>query len=398
MSTTFSAAPVEVRRLVAAIESVLPPGPGTLALHEPNFGGNEWQYVRECLDSGWVSSVGSSVGRFEKMLCEYTGARHAIAVVNGTAALHVCLVLAGVRPGDEVLVPDLTFSATANAVVYCGAVPHFVDSEERTLGLDAEKLERHLRQTARMTDGVCVNRNTGAAIRAVVPMHVFGHPVDLEPLMELCRRWRLVLIEDAAESLGSEYRGRHTGNFGALATLSFNGNKVVTTGGGGAVLTNDDALGRRARHLTTTARLAHRWSFIHDEVGYNYRLPNLNAALGCAQVEQLPGVIEAKRRLTQRYAQALAGLPEARLFLEQPWARSNYWLNALILERPDLALRDALLEDLNGRGIQARPVWTLMHRMAHFAACPRSDLSVAESLDARIVNLPSSPVLKRSHG
>ena len=398
MSTTFSPTDLDLRRIVAAVESVVPAGNGPLPLHEPNFAGNEWHYVRECLDSGWVSSVGQYVDRFEAMLREYTGARHAVAVVNGTAALHACLLLAGVRAGDEVLTPTLTFVGTANAVAYCGAVPHFVDAEERTLGLDAEKLERHLREAARIADGMCVNRKTGAVIRAVVPMHTFGHPVDLDPLIELCERWRIVLVEDAAESLGSEYKGRHTGNSGTAAALSFNGNKVVTTGGGGAVLTNDDTLGRRAKHLTTTARLAHRWSFIHDEVAYNYRLPNINAALGCAQLEKLPGVLEAKRALTQRYARALQSQPGVRLFVEQPWARSNYWLNALILEGPDLALRDRLLEDLNARGIQARPVWTLMHRLAHFAACPRSDVTVAEALEARIVNLPSSAVLKRGNG
>ncbi|HXI35783.1 MAG TPA: LegC family aminotransferase, partial [Burkholderiales bacterium] len=312
------------------------------------------------------------------------------------AALHVCLQLVGVRPGDEVIIPTLTFVATANAVAYCGALPHFVDAEERTLGMDAAKLERHLRERARLKDGACVNAQTGAAIRAVVPMHTFGHPVDLDALLEVCARWKLALVEDAAESLGASYRGRHTGNFGAVSALSFNGNKVVTTGGGGAVLTNDPQLGKRARHLTTTSRLAHRWSFLHDEVGYNYRLPNLNAALGCAQLEQLPGFIAAKRELTARYAKAFAGVPGARFFTEQPWAKSSYWLNALLLDRPDAQALDALLEATNSRGIQTRPVWTLMHKLPHFAACPRGDVSVAEALEQRILNLPSSAVLKRS--
>ena len=391
-------APVDVGRVVAALESVLPPGPGTLALHEPVFAGREWEYVKQCLDTGWVSTAGEFVGRFETMLREVTGAASAIAVMNGTAALHICLQLVGVRAGDEVIVPTLTFVGTTNAVAYCGATPHFADSETRTLGLDAAKLDAHLRETARLSGEGCVNRRTGAPIRAVVPMHVFGHPVDLDALAEVCARWKLALVEDAAESLGATYRGRHTGNIGIVSALSFNGNKIVTTGGGGALITNNAELGRRAKHLTTTARLPHRWSFLHDEVGYNYRLPNLNAALGCAQLEQLPGFIAAKRALTLKYAAALRGVPGVSLFLEQPWARSSYWLNALLLDSPDLAMRDRILDETNARGILTRPVWTLMHRLPHFAACQRMDLSVAEALDARIVNLPSSPVLRRSRG
>jgi perosamine synthetase len=398
ISTTSSAASApDPKRIVDALQSVLPPGPGKVALHEPVFQGNEWRYVKECIDTGWVSSAGKYVDRFEKMLVESTGAKHAAAVVNGTAALQVCLQLVDVQRGDEVIVPALTFVATTNAVAYCGATPHFVDSEERTLGLDAAKLDAHLRASARVEGDACINRSTGARIRAVVPMHTFGHPVDLDALAEVCARWRLAMVEDAAESLGSLYRGRHTGNVGHVATLSFNGNKVVTTGGGGAILTNDPRAGARAKHLTTTARQAHRWSFIHDEVGYNYRLPNINAALGCAQLEQLEGFIAAKRALAERYQEALRDVPGVKVFREQPWAKSNYWLNALLLDRPDLALRDRLLEEANSRGVQARPVWTLMHRLAHFAACPRDDLSVAESIEQRLVNLPSSAVIRRSH-
>ena len=391
-------ASVDVSSVVAAIESVLPPAPGALALHEPVFAGREWEYVKQCLDTGWVSTAGEFVGRFETMLSEVTGAASAVAVMNGTAALHMCLLLVGVRPGDEVIVPTLTFVATTNAVAYCGATPHFADSEARTLGIDAAKLDAHLRETALLQGNGCVNRRTGAPIRAVVPMHVFGHPVDLDALAEVCARWKLALVEDAAESLGATYRGRHTGNIGVVSALSFNGNKIVTTGGGGALITNDLELGRRAKHLTTTARLQHRWSFLHDEVGYNYRMPNLNAALGCAQLEQLPGFIAAKRALTLKYAQALSGVAGVSLFLEQPWARSSYWLNALLLDAPDLAMRDRILDETNSRGVQTRPVWTLMHRLPHFANCQRMDLSVAESLDARLVNLPSSPVLRRSRG
>ncbi|MGE3991994.1 LegC family aminotransferase [Pseudorhodoplanes sp.] len=389
---------MDVNRVVSAVESVLPPGPGVLSLHEPIFTGNEWEYLRECLDTGWVSSAGKYVDRFERNLCEVTGARHAAAVMNGTAALHICLLLAGVRRDDEVLVPTLTFVATTNAVAYCGATPHFVDADVRTLGLDVGKLDAYLREVACLEGEVCVNRRTGAVIRAVVPMHTFGHPVDMDPLVETCLRWRIAVVEDAAESLGSRYRGRHTGNSAMVAALSFNGNKVVTTGGGGAILTNDAVIARRAKHLTTTARVAQKWFFIHDEVGYNYRMPNLNAALGCAQLENLSQFVESKRLLAKKYAEALSAVDGVSLFLEQPWACSNYWLNVLLLDRPNAQVRDQILEETNRRGILTRPVWTLMHRLPHFSACPRMDVSVAESLEARIVNLPSSPRLRRSNG
>ncbi|MDB5866725.1 MAG: aminotransferase DegT [Betaproteobacteria bacterium] len=379
--------------IVDAVKRVLPDLRSPVALHEPSFGGNEWQYVKECIDTKWVSSAGKYVDRFEEMLKGFTGAGYAVATVNGTAALHACLLLTGVEHGDEVLIPALTFIATANAVSYTGARPHLVDSDTATLGVDASKLDHYLRETAAVRDGVCRNLRTGAVIRALVPMHTFGHPVDLDAITALCARWQIQLVEDAAESLGSYYRGRHTGNFGTVAALSFNGNKVITTGGGGAILTNDPALAKLAKHITTTARTAHRWSFMHDQVGYNYRLPNLNAALGCAQVEQLPGFLESKRALAQRYFDAFEDVSGVSIMREPAHCRSNYWLNALLLDRPDVAVRDRLLETLNGLGIMARPVWTLMHRLPVYADCPRMDLAQAEALDARIVNLPSSPFL-----
>ncbi|MGB6355171.1 MAG: aminotransferase class I/II-fold pyridoxal phosphate-dependent enzyme, partial [Steroidobacteraceae bacterium] len=265
-------------RIVGAIRAVV--GRGPVALHEPRFAGNEWAYVKECLDSSYVSSVGKFVDRFEADLAAFTGAKRAVAVVNGTAALHVAMLLAGVRPGDEVLIPALTFIATANAVSYCGAVPHFADSEEHNLGLDPRALREYLRTATEIRAKQCINRATGRVIRCVVPMHAFGHPVDIETLSAVARDFHLSLVEDAAESLGSTVNGRHTGTFGLMGTLSFNGNKTVTTGGGGAIITNDTALGQRAKHLTTTAKVAHRWEYRHDEVGYNYRMPNINAALG----------------------------------------------------------------------------------------------------------------------
>jgi len=389
-STTMLPESSVCANVVDAVREVLGEPGKPIALHEPEFGGREWQYVKECLDTGWVSSVGSYVDRFERDLAAFTGAAHAVATSNGTSALHVCLLLAGVQAGDEVLMPTLTFIATANAVSYVAATPHFVDSESVSLGVDAARLDAYLRDAARMVDGVCVNRATGASIRALVVMHVFGHPADLDALAETARRWNLVLIEDAAESLGSSYHGRHTGNVGRLSALSFNGNKVITTGGGGAILTNDAALGKRAKHLTTTARTPHRWSFLHDEVGYNYRLPNLNAALGCAQLEQLPAMLDRKRTLAARYEKAFAGLPGVSFLHEPPGTASNYWLNAIVLDEPHAMLRDALLAGLNDAGYMSRPLWTLMHHLPMYKACPRMDLPVAERMEASVVNLPSS--------
>jgi len=376
--------------VVDAVRSVVGDAGGTVALHEPEFAGREWEYVKECIDTGWVSSAGSFVDRFERELASITGSAFAVATSNGTSALHVCLLLAGVQPGDEVVMPTLTFIATANAVSYAGAVPHFVDSEAVSLGVDAAKLDAHLREVAQIAGGVCVHRGTGATMRALVVMHVFGHPCDLDALAEVADRWHLVLIEDAAESLGSTYRGRHTGNVGLVSALSFNGNKVVTTGGGGAILTNDAALGRRAKHLTTTARTPHRWSFLHDEVGYNYRLPNLNAALGCAQLERLASLLERKRRLASRYRDVLAEVDGVRFLDEPPATASNYWLNAVVLDEGHAGARDTLLGALNDAGYMARPLWTLMHRLPMYAACPRADLAVAEQMEARVVNVPSS--------
>lgn len=375
---------------LAAMRSVLGTPTRTIPLHEPEFAGNEWAYVKECIDTGWVSSVGSYVDRFEKDLRQVTDSKHAIATANGTAALHICLLMAGVQPGDEVLMPALTFIATANAASYAGAIPHFVESEDVSLGVDAQALQDYLADHAEVRNGGCINRRTGAHIRALVVMHVFGHPCDLDALAELAERWQLVLIEDAAESLGASYKGRHTGNVGRLAALSFNGNKVVTTGGGGAVLTNDAELGRRAKHLTTTARVPHRWSFLHDAVGYNYRLPNLNAALGCAQLERLDSFVERKRRLAARYATALAPVAGVGFVAEPAGTRSNFWLNALLLAPEHAGRRDDLLAALNDANYMSRPLWTLMHRLPMYASCPRMPLSVAESLESRIVNVPSS--------
>jgi perosamine synthetase len=387
-----------VDQVIATLRDVLrPEGAAFVALHEPVFEGNEWAYVKECIDTAWVSSAGTYVDRFEADLAAYTGARRAVAVVNGTAALHVALLLAGVEGDDEVLVPALTFVATANAVAYCGAINHFVDSEERTLGLDPHKLADYLSEIAVMEGGVCRNRQTGRVLRAVVPMHAFGHPVDLDPLAEVCERYGIVMVEDAAESLGSYYKGRHTGRWGRLGILSFNGNKIITTGGGGAILTDDDALADRAKHLTTTGKRPHRWAYEHDTVAFNYRLPNINAALGCAQLEQLDRFLAQKRRLAERYAEAFEEVGGVRFVTEPPFGRSNYWLNAVLFDEAHANERDGLLEAANDDGFMVRPVWTLLSALPMYRACPRMDLSVAQSIERRLVNIPSSASLERSH-
>ena len=381
--------------IVETIRGVVGKASDAVALHEPEFRGNEWDYVKECLDTGWVSSVGSYVDRFERDLAQVTGVKRAVATVNGTAALHISFLLAGVEPGDEVLTPVMTFIATTNAVSYCGAIPHFVDSEWRTLGMDPVKLGDYLTDIAEVRQDGCYNRRTGRRIRAVAPMHTFGNPVDLDSVVAVCERFKLVLVEDAAESLGAYYKGRHTGQWGRVSALSFNGNKVVTTGGGGAILTNDEQLGALAKHLTTTAKLPHRWEFNHDRVGYNYRLPNINAAIGCAQLEQLPRFVEQKRTLARRYHEAFRDVPGVKIFQEQDFARSNYWLNALILDPEYRGERDALLGELQAAKLQSRPAWTLMYRLPMYTDCPRMDCKVAEDIADRLINIPSSAKLGR---
>ena len=384
---------LDLNRIVEALKTVLPKDGKPVALHEPFFSGNEWVYVKECLDTGWVSSAGKFVGKFEKMLADFTGAKYTVAVVNGTAALHICLKLLDVTFGDEILVPALTFVATANAVAYCGATPHFVDSEEETMGLAPEKLLEYLHNVSEVRKDGCFNKETGRRIKAVILMHAFGHPVDLDPLIEICNRYKLELIEDAAESIGSYYKGRHTGTFGKLAVLSFNGNKTITTGGGGAILTNIEDLGKMAKHLTSTAKTPHKWAFTHDRIGYNYRLPNINAAIGCAQLEQLPEFLKNKRQLAENYRKAFKGIEGIRFFTEPDFAKSNYWLNVLILDDIFSDERDRLLETTNNAGIMTRPLWTLMHRLPMFSECPKMDLSVAESLERTLINIPSSASL-----
>ena len=376
-------------RVIEAVRAAAADPNAPQPLHDPLFEGNEIAYLTECIETGWVSSVGKFVERFEQDLASFTGSASAVAVANGTVALHACLRLAGVEASDEVLVPSLTFVGTVNPIAYAGAIPHFVDSEATTLGVDPDKLAEHL--TTTLTGGAegPRNRATGRRVRALVVMHTYGHPARIDALAAVCERFGIVLIEDAAESLGSYYRGAHTGNVGRVSAISFNGNKTVTTGGGGAILTNDPALGGLAKHLTTTAKLPHRWSFNHDMVGYNYRMPNINAALGCAQLEQLPGFLEAKRALAVRYVETFRDVPGVRVFTEPPHSRSNYWLNVLLLDPEVESLRDAVLDATNAAGVTTRPAWTLMHRLPMFASAPRMDLGTAERIERRLINIPS---------
>jgi len=361
-----------------------------LPLHAPTFQGNEWAYVKECIDTTWVSSVGKFVDRFEQDISDFTHVKHTVATVNGTAALHMCLHVAGVQAGEEVLTPALTFVATTNSISYCQAIPHFVDSNQHTLGVDAKKLADYLADITEIKQGVCYNKHTQRPIRALIIMHVFGHPVELDEILAICQKYNITLIEDAAEALGSYYKGQHVGHHGLLSTLSFNGNKVITTGGGGAILTNDTKLAQRVKHLTTTAKVPHSWEFNHDEVAYNYRLPNINAALGCAQLEQLDDFLVKKRQLADTYQHAFKDIKGVSCIIEPKNTKSNYWLNALCLDSNNLMLRDKILKITNEQGIMTRPIWTLQNKLPMYKECPSMSLDTALLLEKCIINIPSS--------
>lgn len=369
-----------------------------IPLHEPNFSGTEaWAYVRDCLDTGWVSTAGQWVNRFEQELCSITGASHAIAVTNGTVALRLALHLVGVRADDEVILPPLSFVATANAIAHLGAIPHFVDIEPDSLGLSPNALKQRLEAVGIQKAGELYNRHTGRRISAILPVHVFGHPAQVPELFKVAEAWGLPLIEDAAEALGSWRQDTHCGLFGAVGTLSFNGNKLITTGGGGALITNNPELARSARHLSTTAKLAHPWAFEHDAVAWNDRLPNLNAALGVAQLEDLDRRLKAKRMLAKGYESAFADVSELEILLEQPGCRSNNWLVSLRFSALDPAMaeaqREAVLEETHAAGFLLRPVWRLLHELPMYANEAHGPLTVAEDQAPRLLNLPSSPQL-----
>lgn len=362
-----------------------------IPLHAPNFVGNEKEYVNNTLDSTFVSSVGKFVDQFENQIEKYTGTKKAVATVNGTAALHTALILAGVKRDDLVITQALTFVATCNAAFHMGAEPVFVDVSKVSLGLCPNALERYLEASAIInTHGECQHKETKKIIRLVVVMHTFGHPVELDELFVVCNKWHLSVVEDAAESLGSFYKGKHTGTLGKFGVLSFNGNKVITTGGGGMVLCQSTETGEHCKHITTTAKVPHPYEFYHDEPGFNYRLPNLNAALGCAQMETLPLFLEHKRRLANQYSQFFDD-SDFQFIVEPDYAKSNYWLNAVLC--PDVESRNVLLEKTNENKIMTRPVWQLMHRLPMFKNAPRGELPTSEWLESRLVNIPSSPAL-----
>lgn len=371
--------------LVGQVRSIY--GEDFIPLHRPVFEGNERQYLVDCIDSNFVSSVGAKVTEFEQRIAAFTGSKYAVATVNGTAALHVALQLAGVQRGDEVLSQALTFIATCNALSYAGAEPVFIDVDRDTLGMSPEALRRWLSSNAEVRDGQAFNRATGRRIAACVPMHTFGFPLRIAEVVAVCNDYGIPVVEDAAESLGSYVDGRHTGTFGKLATLSFNGNKVITTGGGGMIVTDDEALAKRAKHITTTAKIPHPYEFVHDEVGYNYRLPNLNAALGCAQMERLEEMLAIKAEVARRYAAFFEGTG-VRFVQPIEGATANWWLNAIVLE--DETQRDALLEYTNSQGVMTRPIWRLMSRLEMFKHCQHDGLENSQWLEARVVNLPSS--------
>ncbi len=377
--------------ILAAMERAIGPATEMVLLHRPYLPPSAWEYVKECLDTGWVSSAGSYVTQFETELARSTGCARAVATVNGTAALQVCLNLAGVERDDEVIAPSLTFVATANAIAHCGAVPHFVDVSTARLSICPQALKTRLEEITVAGPRGPVNRQTGRRIAALCLMHCLGHPADLDAIVEICAQYDIPLVEDAAESLGSTYRGKHTGRFGKLAAVSFNGNKILTTGGGGAILTDDAELADRAKHLTTTAKVPHAWEFQHDAIGWNYRMPNINAALGLAQLQILPQLLAAKRAVAERYQASFAELSGVAEFLCEPSdSCSNYWLNALVLSADHESSRDELLKQLNSAGYQCRPLWQPMHYLPMYVDCPSGPLAMTENLCRRLINIPSS--------
>ena len=384
-------------QLIAAIRAALPPGTGEVGLHEPELSGNELNYLTKCVETNWVSYLGGYVDQFEQELARVTGRQHAFAAVNGTAALHAALVALDVVPGDEVILPSITFVASANSVAQAGAIPHLVDVEDRTLGLDIARLRDHLKKIAATKDGVTTNRETGRRIAGIVPVHVFGQPIDHDALDAVAKEFSLPVLADATESLGSTWHGKPAGSYGLLSVLSFNGNKIVTTGGGGAIVSDDDRLAAKVKHLASTAKLPHKWEFNHDRTAFNYRLPNLNAAVGVAQLEKLDQFLAEKRRLAANYRKSLSGIAGVQVMSDPPGTESNYWLVAIKLDRALAPRRDELLGALHAAGLKCRPLWTPMHMLPMFASSPRmDDLSVAEDMFTRIINLPSSPRLGRT--
>ena len=361
-----------------------------IPLHAPQFNGNEKKYLNECIDSTFVSSVGKFVDEFEEKIAHYTGAKYAVATSNGTSALHIALLLANVTENDEVITQPLTFVATCNAISYCNANPIFIDVDKDTMGLSPSSLQVYLEKNTFIKSQQCINNRTGKVIKACVAMHTFGHPCKIDKIKDICDKYYINLIEDAAESLGSFYKDKHTGTFGQMGVMSFNGNKIITAGGGGCFITNDKELAKRAKHLTTTAKVPHKWKYTHDMIGYNYRMPNLNAALLVAQLENLEIFLLRKRELAIAYADFFNDTTCQ--FVKEPIAsQSNYWLNAIILK--DQKQRDLFLNETNSKGVMTRPIWTLMNKLTMFQNDQCGELTNAEWLEKRVVNIPSSVVV-----
>ena len=374
---------IDFIRSIYGSERVIP-------LHEPRFIGNEKKYLNDCIDSTFVSSTGKFVDEFEEKIAKYTGAKYAVATSNGTSALHIALLLANVAKNDEVITQPLIFVATCNAISYCGADPVFIDVDKDTMGLSPSALQTFLEKNTTVTGQQCVNNNTGKIIKACVPMHTFGHPCRIDDIKDICDKYKILLIEDAAESLGSFYKDKHTGTFGQMGVISFNGNKIITAGGGGCVITDDEVLAKKAKHLTTTAKVPHKWEYVHDMIGYNYRMPNLNAALLVAQLENLESFLLEKRKLAKRYKQFFKD--KEYTFVEELTAsQSNYWLNAVILK--DKEQRDLFLDETNSQGVMTRPIWKLMSKLSMFKNAQHGDLSNSDWLEQRVVNIPSSVVV-----
>lgn len=359
-----------------------------IPLHEPKFIGNEKNYLNNCIDSTFVSSVGEYVDRFEKEFAAFVGSNYAIATVNGTAALHTSLLLADVKNGDEVITQPLTFIATCNVISYCGASPIFVDVDLDTMGMSPDSLQNFLESTCEVIDQKCINKTTQKTIKACVPMHTFGHPCKIEEIKDICTQWKITLIEDSAESLGSYYKNEHTGTFGKLGAFSFNGNKIITSGGGGVIITDDEVLAKRAKHITTTAKINHQWEYVHDEIGYNYRLPNINAALLVAQMEQLDKFLKSKKELAVLYRDFFEKIDTIKFIEEPANCNSNYWLQSILCKDEDQ--RNDLLEFTNKHGVMTRPIWRLMNKLPFFENCQKTSLYNAEYLEQRVVNIPSS--------
>ncbi|MFW2552970.1 LegC family aminotransferase [Aliarcobacter butzleri] len=361
-----------------------------IPLHEPRFIGNEKKYLNDCIDSTFVSSVGKYVDIFEKEFAKTVGSKFAVATVNGTAALHISLLLADVKKDDEVITQPLTFIATCNAISYIGAKPIFIDVDLDTMGLSPKSLKNFLETNCEVIDDKCINKTTNKQIKACVPMHTFGHPCKIDEIKEICDSWNITLVEDAAESLGSYYKNKHTGTFGKIGAFSFNGNKIITSGGGGVIVTDDEYLAKRAKHITTTAKIPHPYEYVHNEIGYNYRLPNINAALLVAQLEQLEKFLVSKRELAKIYDEFFSS-NSIKFIKESENSKSNYWLQAVLLN--DINQRNEFLEFTNKNGVMTRPIWKLMNELEMFKDCQKDDLKNAKYLEERVVNIPSSVIL-----